>query len=228
MRNRILLFILFCCGLLAGCKQTKPGNEHGKPGQTLTVSIEPLRYVTERIAGDAFNVVTFVPKGNSQYRWMMMNIGYVEIRGIDASTQVSLCPLPGFLVDVQASYTYQRAQDFTDPTDTDPYAGTYGGQIAYIPWHSGSAVARLTYKTWRLNYSFIYVGERYTASANIPANHVQPWYTHDLGLGKEFRFARWRLDVSAEVNNLLDQQYEVVANYPMPGRNYKLTVKAML
>lgn len=65
MRNRILLFILFCCGLLAGCKQTKPGNEHGKPGQTLTVSIEPLRYVTERIAGDAFNVVTFVPKGNS-------------------------------------------------------------------------------------------------------------------------------------------------------------------
>ena len=174
------------------------------------------------------NKIIAVPKGNSQYRWMMMNIGYVEIRGIDASAQVSLCPLPGFLIDVQASYTYQRAQDFTDPTDTDPYAGTYGGQIAYIPWHSGSAVARLTYKTWRLNYSFIYVGERYTASANIPANHVQPWYTHDLGLGKEFRFARWKLDVSAEVNNLLDQQYEVVANYPMPGRNYKLTIKAML
>ena len=27
---------------------------------------------------------------------------------------------------------------------------------------------------------------------------------------------------------LLNQQYEVVANYPMPGRNYKLTVRCTL
>ena len=174
------------------------------------------------------NKIIAVPKGNSQYRWMMMNIGYVEIRGIDLGAQATLSPADGFYIDVQANYTYQRAQDFTDPADNDPYAGTYGGQIAYIPWHSGSAVARLTYGTWRLNYSFIYVGERYTSSANIPANHEQPWYTHDLGLAKDFRFARWGLGLALEVNNLLNQQYEVVANYPMPGRNYKLTVKAML
>ena len=174
------------------------------------------------------NKIIAVPKGNSQYRWMMMNIGYVEIRGIDLGAHATLSPADGFYIDVQANYTWQRAQDFTDPTDNDPYAGTYGGQIAYIPWHSGSAVARLTYKTWRLNYSFIYVGERYTSSANIPANHEQPWYTHDLGLAKDFRFARWGLGLALEVNNLLNQQYEVVANYPMPGRNYKLTVRCTL
>ena len=65
MRNRIFFFILFCCSLFVGCKQTKPGNENGKPEKTLTVSIEPLRYVAERIAGGAFNVTTFVPKGSS-------------------------------------------------------------------------------------------------------------------------------------------------------------------
>jgi outer membrane cobalamin receptor len=28
----------------------------------------------------------------------------------------------------------------------------------------------------------------------------------------------------AEVNNLLDQDYEVIVNYPMPGRNFAITL----
>jgi outer membrane cobalamin receptor len=34
----------------------------------------------------------------------------------------------------------------------------------------------------------------------------------------------YRLKVTAEVNNLLDQQYDVILNYPMPGRNFALTL----
>ncbi len=33
--------------------------------KTITVSIEPLRYLTERITGNTYHVVTFVPKGSS-------------------------------------------------------------------------------------------------------------------------------------------------------------------
>lgn len=47
------------------CKQSNAGssNNNGKP--IITVTIEPLRYFTEAIAGDNFNVVTMVPKGSS-------------------------------------------------------------------------------------------------------------------------------------------------------------------
>ena len=31
--------------------------------------------------------------------------------------------------------------------------------------------------------------------------------------------------LTAEVNNLLNQQYDVIRNYPMPGRNYKFILK---
>ena len=31
--------------------------------------------------------------------------------------------------------------------------------------------------------------------------------------------------LSAAVNNMLNQQYDVVLNYPMPGRNYKIELK---
>ncbi len=189
---------------------------------------QQLTFRTDAYYNEVTDKIIAVPKGNGQYRWMMMNIGYVEIRGIDVSAQV-VCKLP-YDIHIQTSlnYTYQKAQDFSNPEDNDPEAGTYGGQIAYIPWHSGSAIARITYKTWDLNYSFIYVGERYHNSSNIPANYEQPWYTHDLTLGKEFNLKKIKFKVSAEVNNLFDQQYDVVLNYPMPGRNYKLILKMEL
>ena len=166
-----------------------------------------------------------VPKGNGQYRWMMMNIGYVEIRGIDFSGQMTMHLPHDILLSGSLNYTFQKAHDFSDPDDNNTYAGTYGSQIAYIPWHSGSSVIRANYKTWDFNYSFIYVGERYHNSANILANHEQPWYTHDLTLGKSFDFKKIKLKMSAEVNNILNQYYDVVLNYPMPGRNYKVILK---
>ncbi len=176
-----------------------------------------------------FNKVTdkiiAVPKGNGQYRWMMMNIGNVEIRGVDVNAQLS-CRFPlGINAQLGLSYTYQKAQDFSDSSDNDPVAGTYGGQIAYIPWHSGSITSGVSYRKWDLNYSFIYVGERYHTSSNILANYEQPWYTHDITIGKEFAVKKMNFRVSLEVNNLLNQQYDVIQNYPMPGRNYKLILK---
>jgi outer membrane cobalamin receptor len=53
---------------------------------------------------------------------------------------------------------------------------------------------------------------------------MEPWYTSDLSLRYWFMVNSLRFTAQAEVNNLLDQQYEVIVNYPMPGRNFKLTL----
>ena len=172
-----------------------------------------------------YNVVTdkiiAVPKGNTQFRWMMMNIGLVKIRGVDAGAQLNFKFPYDIHLQTNFNYTYQKAQDFSDPKDKI----TYGGQIAYIPWHSGSFILRFSIKTYELNYCFFYVGERYHNSANIPENHEQPFYTHDLSLGKTFNFKKWKFNISAEINNLLNQQFDVVLNYPMPGTNFKIILK---
>ncbi|MFV0471005.1 MAG: TonB-dependent receptor [Paludibacteraceae bacterium] len=168
--------------------------------------------------------IVAVPKGNGMYRWMMMNLGTVEIRGIDVSTSSLIALSKNLFANVKLSYTYQKAQDFTKRKSEELQKITYGGQIPYIPWHNGSAIVGLMYKDWRLNYSFIYVGERYHNSANIPENYEQPWYTHDMSVAKTFTYEKWIGKVSLEINNLLSQDYEVVLNYPMPKRNYKLAV----
>ncbi len=129
---------------------------------------------------------------------------------------------------MKLSYTYQKAQDFTRRKSELLQRSTYGGQIAYIPWHNGSLIASVLYKSWQLNYSFIYVGERYHSSANIRTEYEQPWYTNDVAIIKKFRFRNTDIRLAAEINNLFSQDYEVVLNYPMPKRNYKLSLTVEL
>lgn len=159
---------------------------------------------------------------SNQFRWTMINLGHVEIRGLDAAIRGEW----GFgKVELSTlfNYTYQKAQDFTDPTSE-----WYGGQIPYIPWHGGSIILNGSYQTWSCNYSFIYTGERYEAVANIPENCAQPWYTHDFSLSKTFQWGKTGIRVTAEINNIFNQQYEVVQCYPMPGTSFKIKLNVML
>jgi len=187
--------------------------------------ISQIEIQSDAYYNEVTNKIVAIPKGNSQYRWMMMNLGYVEIRGVDVSNQISWNLPYEIRVNTKLNYTFQKAQDFTNPLDNDPESGSFGGQIAYIPKHSGSAIVNVTKNTWTFNYSFIYVGERYHNSSNIRANYEPAWYTHDLTLGKTFPGRKVQYTISAEVNNVLNQSYDVVLNYPMPGRNYKLIFK---
>lgn len=166
-----------------------------------------------------------VPKGTGQYRWMMMNLGDVRINGIDASAQLEMLLPGGVALNGRLSYTWQLARDYSDPEDNIPPAGTYRGQIAYIPRNSGSAVLGAQWRQFHLNYSFIYVGERYHNSSNIPENYEQPWYTHDISASYTLRLGDRQLRGTLEVNNLFNQQYEVIQNYPMPGRNFKVILQ---
>ena len=167
------------------------------------------------------NKIIAMPTSN-QFRWTMMNLGYVEILGTDIAAQGYFRFGP---VDVspRVSYTFQRARDLSDPTSE-----WYGGQVAYIPLHSCSVTLGAAYSSWSLNYSFIYTGGRYESSANIPENYAQPWYTHDVSLTKSFEFNGWGLRATVLVNNILNQQYEVVKCYPMPGTNFMIKVNFII
>ena len=178
-----------------------------------------LEVQTDIYYNEVENKIVAMPTSNF-FRWTMVNLGEVEIRGIDVAAQLDWQWGEDWHMTNRLNYTYQKAQDFTDPSDT-----YYGDQIPYIPWHSGSATAALSWRTWEANYSFIYTGERYSSRANIPVNYVLPWYTSDLSLSKLLHAGPGYLKLTLEMNNLLNQQYEVVICYPMPGINFKAIVQ---
>ncbi|TDQ12065.1 TonB-dependent receptor plug domain-containing protein [Pedobacter metabolipauper] len=162
--------------------------------------------------------IVSVPANNPQ-RWSIENIGEVEIRGLDVNIQNIWQINPEVELTTGINYTYQDAVDVT-PNETS----TYKRQIPYIPVHSGSFLAGAGWRALALNYSFIYTGQRYNQKANILANYVEPWYTHDLALHYQVRSAMHKIKITAEVNNLLNQYYDVIANFPMPGRSYRFTL----
>lgn len=209
------------------------GNKHLEPEYTVQYNmgvcygktlngrfLKRVEFQTDFYYNEVEDKIIAVPTSN-QFRWTMLNLGYVEIRGAEISAELSAL-IAGVSFNLLASYTYQKAQDFTDPESS-----SYGGQIPYIPWHSGSLILGAAYRSWSFNYSFIYTGERYESSANIPENYAQPWYTSDLSLSKGFEIKKCRLHLSAEVNNIFDQQYEVVQCYPMPGTNFKIAASVL-
>ncbi|MBR1547432.1 MAG: TonB-dependent receptor [Prevotella sp.] len=187
-----------------------------------------VRYV--HLQADAYyntvhDKIVAYPKGQ-QFRWTMLNLGTVHIKGVDAEAELTTVPLRGLLLTGRLQYTYQDARDVTDPQDS-----YYGHQIPYIPWHSGSAILNVQYGPWDLNYSFIYAGERYNQQENIRYNYMQPWYTSDLSLSYVFRGRRaaaggrgCEMRLMLEVNNVFSQDYDVILNYPMPKRNYGITL----
>ncbi|MDK7675209.1 TonB-dependent receptor [Weeksella virosa] len=169
--------------------------------------------------------------GNNNFRWMMVNLGEVRIKGLDANVKTDF-RFRAVDVSTLLTYTFQKAQDYTYETDLNGNSypsALYKDQIPYTPKHSGSAVVSSAYQNWRLNYSFIYVGKRYNSLRNnIKINEVNPWFTHDISVQKDFKINNYQLRLMAEVQNLLNQQYEVVIYYPMPGTNVRFTIQLEL
>lgn len=49
-----------------------------------------------------------------------------------------------------------------------------------------------------------------------------------MALSKYIPFKKTALRITAEVNNIFNQQYEVVQCYPMPGTNFKIKITLSL
>ncbi len=180
--------------------------------------VSATRFSTDVYYNKVHDKIVAYPKGQ-QFRWTMLNLGVVDIRGIDVMALITVNPAKETFLTLRGQYTYQKAIDITNPADN-----YYRHQIPYIPHHSGSAVINATWRNLGLNYSYIYVGSRYNQQENIRYNYTQPWYTSDVSVSYDFRINKVRARILAEINNLLSQDYDVILNYPMPKRNYRISL----
>jgi len=183
-----------------------------------------LKYVsmqTDVYYNNVKDKIVATPADN-QFRWIMYNLDRVEVKGLDLILRSGWSPYKDLHVIVGLNYTYQEALNKTTDNNGQE-AFNRGEQIPYVPLHSGSVIVQTEIKNYFLNYSFIYTGERYSQAANRPENYLQPWYTHDLSIGKEIVSLKpYSIKISFEANNVLNQPYEVIRNFPMPGRNYRV------
>ena len=179
------------------------------------------------VAADAFynrvtDKIVAVPTKNL-FIWSMMNIGRVDIKGVETTAEIQFDFPSHVAATVSGSYTWQRALDKTSSEEM-PYKATFNHQIPYTPRHSGSVRAAITLPWVNLGWTMVVSGERFCNQYNSPEYRLDGYCEHNITAWREFTVRAVRLKVQAEVLNVGGGNYEVVKNYPMPGRQLRAGV----
>lgn len=156
----------------------------------------------------------------SQFRWSMVNFGKVKSLGISVSGGYN-AEWRKFSLSANGNYTCQKDLDYSSPGSPE-----YKHYVPYSPLHSASMILDMAYDSYSLCTSFLYTGNRFAILSNNADDMLGDWYTVDLKLNKRFVLKdRSVIQTTIECNNVTDSRHEVVKRYPMPGRNWKFTVK---
>ena len=166
------------------------------------------------------NWIQWIPEGQN---WQAQNFRQVFSRGAEASLHLSNADgtrPDKFTVHFTASYTYTKA------TNLDAFAAydaSKGEQMIYVPYHNVVAGIQFEYRRFYLRSVNNYTGLIYTSTDN--SQSLPGYFTSNLEVGKDFVIKHLSIGTSFKVNNVGNQQYQVVAQRPMPGRNFEGTIR---
>lgn len=163
------------------------------------------------------DMIVAVPQ--NMFVWTCVNLDKVRSYGLDATMRASRQVAEGHQVAVAGSYSYQRVEDRNNPEAT-----TYGYQVAYMPRHQGSL--SVSYENPWVNVSLhgTSVSSRWPNNNHYEGTLIAGYTDCGATLWRQFRWHRHQLEARFDLKNVFDKQYEIVANYPMPGRNYQISI----
>ncbi|WP_289747614.1 TonB-dependent receptor plug domain-containing protein [uncultured Bacteroides sp.] len=155
----------------------------------------------------------------NMFIWTMTNMDKARAFGVDVTASATFNIARRQSLVFAGNYSWQRVQPRTSPTDPD-----YNKQVAYTPVHSGAASL-----SWENPWVDVVVhttgaSDRYGTSSNLPITRIKGYMEMGAALIRSFNIKRNTIDLRFDLTNILDTQYEIVGNYPMPGRAWKFTV----
>lgn len=155
----------------------------------------------------------------TMFIWKMMNLGEVDIKGLDVNVHAGITLKDTYELLLDGSYSFQKAIDITNEKDK-----SYKDQIPYTPRHSGSYSASFLNPWVNISYSLTASGVRYMNRQNIKENEIESYVEQNVSLNRNFRLKRCSLRLQADILNIADKQYDIVRYYPMPGRSFRCAV----
>ena len=170
------------------------------------------------------NKIVAIPT-SSQFRWTMLNIGLVDVTGLDTKAEFGVNRGEWFMEGV-LRYSLQQALDHSDRVSR-----TYGNQIPYIPLHSGGFGLEARYGYWSLCWDTSISGGKWSRTANIADYYIEPWSISDASVSRLYYLTELghrglvpELTVTLNLGNVFNRPYQIVQGYPMPGFNALLSM----
>jgi vitamin B12 transporter len=151
--------------------------------------------------------IVWLPKNSTI--WQPQNFQKITSQGVELSLRVNYHELGA----VSINYTYGNARDKSNPNSP-----TYNKQLIYRPQEQLFVTSVVSPGPFLISASFYYVGFRYTTSSN---DVYLPSYTSvDVTLGASFKLNSTEISPRFSIRNLLNANYEVIQQQPMPLRTY--------
>ncbi len=172
-----------------------------------------LNHVRDKIVAVPYNM----------FVWTNVNVGKVEMLGIDATMSLTHRFNAHHSIVVSGSYSHQKAENKTNKESPN-----YGKQIAYIPLNSGSASVGYRNPWVDIVLHGTATSLRYGNNEHYDGTDIKGYQELGLAFSHTFPLGKSRMEARLDLKNLLDKQYEIVRLYPMPGRSWQATVKFTL
>lgn len=164
--------------------------------------------------------IQWIPQGAI---WMPVNYREVFSRGLEAAIHLTNQEHESprrLAIHFNASYTYTKT---TNLDAASQYDLSKGMQLIYVPYNNLVAGLQLSYYRFYIRCVNTYTGSAYTTSDN--SQSLGGYFLTNIEIGKDFLIKRTGFGCSFKVNNVANVNYQVVAEYPMPGRNYEVTLR---
>jgi iron complex outermembrane receptor protein len=163
------------------------------------------------------NMIAWRP-GEYSY-WVARNEGVVNTSGIEASAGIFLT-FGSFSADLRSSYSYTKAvRELANGISEDPGNSR---QIPYIPKNQNNTVLRIKWKSFYSSIMSCYTGRRYLTEDN--SSSLPGYFVSDLSLGVRLKHSNTRYNLLFTAANIFDAGYQNMAYYPLPGRNYRVSL----
>ena len=155
----------------------------------------------------------------NMFVWSCVNVGKVRILGVDGTLNLSHHLNAKHLVILTGNFSYQRAQN-----RTNPHSPNYNKQIAYMPEYSWAAAVSYENPWVNLSVHGHGISSRWPNNDHYAGTLIRGYQEFGVTAYRAFSWGRHRMEGRVDVKNLLDEQYELVGHYPMPGRSWQISI----
>ncbi len=152
------------------------------------------------------------------------NVKDVHAYGVELQSSAAVALSDQWRLSMDATYSWTPSRNEGEPMS--PADQSVGKQLPYVPEHTASLTASLSWRRWSLLYKWNYYSKRYTMSSNDLSfsGQLPTYFMNNITLEKGFSFKWADLSLKCAVNNLFDEDYLSVLSRPMPGINYEFFV----
>jgi iron complex outermembrane receptor protein len=154
------------------------------------------------------------------------NIDEIYSRGVELTSRQFWSTGSDFRFGTSAGIIYNRSTIEADAFEDDR---TVGKQLVYTPELRWNAGIDMQYRSVRLGLNYHVTGERYSSQDHSSAaDPLDSFGVLNLFVNANIDAGVGKLNINTSVRNLLDEQYQFINGYPMPGRYVQLTLRADL